>query len=86
MEDVRPKGLKMEEYPQDYFVKIENEPNFLGRISLNKRENGVFDIEVDVVHHESKKIYHHVINLYGLTDKNEAIDSGVFRLAKFLKQ
>lgn len=76
----------MEEYPQDYFLKIDNEPNFIGRITLNKRDTDIFDIEVDVVHKESKKIYHHVVNLYGLRDRNEAIDSGVFRLAKFLKQ
>ncbi len=76
----------MEEYPQDYFLKIDNEPNFVGRITLNKRGTDLFDIEVDVVHKESKKIYHHVVNLYGLRDKNEAIDSGVFKLAKFLKQ
>ncbi len=76
----------MEEYPQDYFLKIDNEPNFVGRITLNKRDTDLYDIEVDVVHKESKKIYHHVVNLYGLRDRNEAIDSGVFRLAKFLKQ
>jgi hypothetical protein len=76
----------MEEYPQDYFLKIENEPNFIGRVSLNKREADLFDVEVDVVHKESKKIFHHVVILYGLKDKNEAIDTGVFRLAKFLKQ
>ena len=76
----------MEEYPQDYFLKIDNEPNFVGRITLNKRDTELYDIEVDVVHKESKKIYHHVVNLYGLRDRNEAIDSGVFRLAKFLKQ
>jgi len=76
----------MEEYPQDYFLKLENEPNFVGRITLNKRDIDLFDIEVDVVHKESKKIFHHVVNLYGLKDKNEAIDTGVFKLANFLKE
>ena len=76
----------MEEYPQDYFLKIDNEPNFVGRITLNKRDIDLFDVEVDVVHKESKKIFHHVEILYGISDKNEAINSAIFKLAKFLKE
>lgn len=74
----------MEEYPQDYFVKIENEEHHLGRITINRAK--LFNVEIDIVQKESKKIFHHVDMLYNIEDKTEAIDSGVQVLAKFLKK
>ena len=74
----------MEEYPQDYFVKIENEEHHIGRITVNKAKN--FNIEIDIVQKDSKKIFKHVDMLFDIDDKTEAIDSGVQVLAKFLKK
>jgi len=74
----------MEEYPQDYFVKIENEEHHLGRITLNKAKH--FNVEIDIVQKESKKIFRHVDILFNIEDKTEAIDSGVQVLAKFLNK
>lgn len=75
---------RMEEYPQDYFVKIENEEHHIGRITLNKAKS--FNVEIDIVQKESKKIFQHVDMLFDFEDKTEAIDSGVQVLAKFLKK
>jgi hypothetical protein len=75
---------RMEEYPQDYFVKIENEEHHIGRITLNKVKS--FNVEIDIVQKESKKIFQHVDILFDIEDKTEAIDSGVQVLAKFLKK
>ena len=74
----------MEEYPQDYFVKIENEEHHIGRITVNKAK--YFNIEIDIVQKDSKKIFKHVDMLFDIDDKTEAIDSGVQVLAKFLKK
>ncbi|RLA61974.1 MAG: hypothetical protein DRQ88_00695 [Epsilonproteobacteria bacterium] len=74
----------MEEYPQDYFVKIENEEHHLGRITINRASH--FNVEIDIVQKESKKIFQHVDMLFNIEDKTEAIDSGVQVLAKFLKK
>ncbi|TDJ05406.1 MAG: hypothetical protein E2O68_06425 [Deltaproteobacteria bacterium] len=74
----------MEEYPQDYFVKIENEEHHIGRITLNKAKH--FNVEIDIVQKESKKIFRHVDMLFDIKDRVEAIDSGVQVLANFLKK
>lgn len=74
----------MEEYPQDYFVKIENEEHHIGRITVNKAKR--FNVEIDIVQKESKKIFHHVDMLFDIEDKTEAIDTGVQVLSKFLNK
>ena len=94
MEDLlsRDRTLENEEYPQDYFVKIENDPHRIGRITINRQEKGpssqhplIYNIEIDIVGTESKKIWYHVDRLFNFEDKNEGIDAAVQRLAQFLR-
>ncbi|MCO4792296.1 MAG: hypothetical protein KC493_01195 [Bacteriovoracaceae bacterium] len=73
------------EYPQDFFLVLQDSPFLEGRISLNKLDNG-FCVEVDVVQKESRKIYKHIDILYGHEDEQEAIDAGVQRLSQFFKK
>lgn len=73
-----------EEYPQDYFIELENEDYRVGRLSLNKLQN-TFVMEIDIVQKESMKIWQHVDILFNLPERDEAIDAGVQRLSNFLK-
>ena len=71
-------------YPKEHFVKIENEPDFLGRITVNQ-VFGQFNAEVDIVQEESRKIFRHVNILYNKEDEQEAIDAAMQVLARFLR-
>lgn len=71
-------------YPKEHFVRIENEPDFLGRITVNL-VFGKFNAEIDIVQEESRKIFRHVNILYGKEDEQEAIDAAMQYLAKFLR-
>lgn len=72
------------EFPQYFFLVLQNEPYLEGRITLNKIDSGFF-VEIDIVQKKSRKIYKHVENLYGFDDEKEAVDAGVQRLSNFLK-
>lgn len=73
-----------ESYPKEHFVRIENEPNFLGRITVN-HVFGQFNAEIDIVQEESRKIFKHVNILYNKEDEQEAIDAAMQVLARFLR-
>jgi hypothetical protein len=73
----------LEEYPQDYFIKLDQSEFQVGRLTLNQLGNQ-FSIEIDIVQKESKKIFKHVGILYNFQEKNEAIDAGVQHLSHFL--
>jgi len=72
-----------EEYPQDYFIKLEQNEFQVGRLTLNLLGDQ-FSVEIDIVQKESKKIFRHVGILYNLSEKDEAIDAGVQHLSHFL--
>ena len=74
-----------EEYPQEFFVELKSNENFLGRLTVNTDKEG-FTCEVDIVQKESRKIFHHVKILYGLPDKFEAIESGRRKLGQFVQK
>lgn len=76
--------MKLKEYPQDYFLVLQNDPYREGRITVNLMDHS-FTVEIDVVQKESRKIYKHVDILYHFDDEQEAIDAGVQRLSQFLK-
>jgi hypothetical protein len=76
--------MKLKEYPQDYFLVLQNDPYREGRITVNRLESR-FTVEIDIVQKESRKIYRHVDILYHFADEQEAIDAGVQRLSQFLK-
>jgi hypothetical protein len=76
--------MLLEQYPKEHFVVIENEPDFLGRITINKI-NEKYCAEIDIVQEESRKIFKHVNILYDREDELDAIDSAMQVLARFLR-
>jgi len=72
------------EYPQDFFVNIDNEESRLGRITLNLHGEA-FTVEIDIVQKESRKIWHHVDTLYKVDSRDDALQMGVQRLSQFLR-
>jgi hypothetical protein len=73
------------EFPKEYFVPLSNNENLLGRIIITKIHEK-YCSEIDIVQVESKKIFHHVIQLFNFPDEQEALDQSVQRLAQFLKK
>jgi len=71
-------------YPLENFLEIENNPHLLGRVVVSRSPRG-FNVEVDIVQKESKKIFKHVENLYAFDNPDEALEHGVFKLSSFLK-
>lgn len=76
--------MNIQEFPAEFFVKLEGNDFLLGRLSINKM-NASFWVEIDIVQKESKKIYAHVGNVYGISELDEAVDRSVQTLADFLK-
>lgn len=72
-----------EVFPQEYYIKIENDQYRIGRLSVNKLAHS-FCVEIDIVSTEGHKIFKHVGILYNEPSKEEAIDAGVQRLSNFL--
>jgi hypothetical protein len=72
------------EYPQDFFIEINGDDYRVGRLTLSLLTQA-FSVEIAIVQKESKKIVHHVETLYGISDRDEALASGVQRLSQFLK-
>ncbi len=75
--------MKKIEYPQDFFINIDNDQHRLGRITLNLHSDG-FVVEIDIVQKESRKIWHHVDTLYKLENNDDALQLAVQRLSQFL--
>lgn len=76
--------MNIQEFPAEFFVKLEGSEFLLGRLSINKM-NASFWVEIDIVQKESKKIYAHVGNVYGISELDEAVDRSVQTLSDFLK-
>jgi hypothetical protein len=51
--------MNIQEFPAEFFIKIEGQEFLLGRLSVNKM-NQSFWVEIDIVQKESKKIWAHV--------------------------
>ncbi len=75
--------MNIQEFPAEFFIKIEGQEFLLGRLSVNKM-NQSFWVEIDIVQKESKKIWAHVGNLYGVSELDEAIDRSVQSLSNYL--
>lgn len=73
------------EYPQEFYIKIDNNENLLGRITLNSIRSK-FHIEIDIVFNESKKIFKHIGQEFEIEDSQEAVDLGVMKLSRYLAQ
>ncbi len=77
--------MNIKEFPAEYFIKIEGQEFLLGRLSINKM-NASYWVEIDIVQKESKKIWVHVTNLYGITEVDEAVDRSVQTLSDYFKK
>ncbi len=76
--------MNINEFPAEFFVKLEGNEFLLGRLSINKM-NSSYWVEIDIVQKESKKIWAHVTDLYGINELDEAIDRSVQSLSDYLK-
>lgn len=77
--------MRMNEFPAEYFIKLEGQDFILGRLSINKMKSDYW-VEIDIVQKESKKIWAHVGNLYNISDIDEAITSSVQMLSNYTLQ
>jgi hypothetical protein len=77
--------MNITEFPAEYFLKLEGQEFLLGRLSINKM-NYSFWVEIDIVQKESKKIWAHVGNLYGIKELDEAVDQSVQCLSDYLQK
>lgn len=77
--------MKISEFPAEFFIKLEGQDFLLGRFSINKM-NQSFWVEIDIVQKESKKIWAHVGNLYGISELDEAVDRSVQILADYVQK
>lgn len=76
--------MNISEFPAEFFVKLEGQEFLLGRLSINKM-NSSYWVEIDIVQKESKKIWAHVTDLYGIAELDEAVDRSVQSLSDYLK-
>lgn len=76
--------MQINEFPAEYFVKLDGNDFLLGRLSINKM-NSTFWVEIDIVQKESKKIWAHVGDLYNVPDLDEAITASVQKLSQHVK-
>lgn len=77
--------MNITEFPSEFFVKLDGQEFLLGRLSINKM-NSSFWVEIDIVQKESKKIWAHVDNIYGVAELDEAVVRSVQRLSEYLKK
>lgn len=75
--------MEIKEFPAEFFIKLESQDFLLGRLSINKM-NQSYWVEIDIVQKESKKIWAHVGNLYGVKELDEALDQSVQVLSDYL--
>ena len=76
--------MDIKEFPAEFFIKLEGQDHLIGRLSINKM-NQSFWVEIDIVQKESKKIWAHVGNLYGIKELDEAVDQSVQALSDYLQ-
>jgi hypothetical protein len=76
------------EYPIDYFVPLTGDEFLLGRITVNKlmlAKGQAFNVEIDLVQSESRKIWRHIQNLYQIPDEQEALELAMQKLSEFVR-
>jgi hypothetical protein len=77
--------MKINEFPAEFFIKLDGQDFLLGRLLVNKM-NQSYWVEIDIVQKESKKIWAHVDDLYGIGELDEAIDMSVQSLSDYLNK
>jgi len=80
---------QIKEFPHDFFVPLEGNPNHLGRLTLlciGEGDYSLYNVEIDIVEKEAKKIFQHIGILYNFNDIHEAMDQSMQKLADFISQ
>lgn len=77
--------MDIKEFPAEFFIRLEGQEFLLGRLSINKM-NQSYWVEIDIVQKESKKIWAHIGNHYGISELDEAIDISVQSLSDYFKK
>lgn len=72
------------EYPFEALVPIESEEHYMGRITLNKIGEEKFDIELDLVFKESRKIAKHLLFTNGCGDFKDVLHWSHAQLASLI--
>ena len=80
-----PNEITIDEFPYEYFIPIEGEEYFRGRLTINDL-NGEFAVEIDLVQVGSGKIYRHVGIYAGQPTAKEAIEYGRHEFYEFLSK
>lgn len=73
----------MNEFPQEKYIDLDNNPYLLGRVTIYHVRDD-YHAEVDIIHKESHKIFKHVDIVYQQYSAEEALIVGVQRLRLFL--
>ena len=75
--------MDIKEFPAEFFIKLEVQDFLLGRLCIHKMAQSYWS-EIDIVQKESKKIWAHVGDIYGITEFDEIIDMSVQSLSDYL--
>jgi hypothetical protein len=73
-----------EEFPIEKYIPLENEPYFLGRITVNALSDKKM-VEVDIIQKESHRIFKHLLTFTTNEDVNEAFELGLIEFKKCLQ-
>ncbi len=69
---------------EEFFVEITGEPFHLGRLVIFS-DRDKFNVDIDLVEKESKKIFHHIGRLYQL-EREDAVELAMQKLSHFLNK
>jgi hypothetical protein len=72
-----------ESFPMEKYIEFDNDPYFLGRITVNKFKTQ-FHVELDIVHKETHKIYKHLGRLYDFDELSDALETGYHQFVKII--
>lgn len=73
----------MQDNQIETYLKIENNPDLVGRISITPIKN-VFNSEIDIIFAESKKIFYHVGDLFGYKEYQDCLTTSIQNMSQFL--
>lgn len=72
------------ELPKEFFLRLENNPHLLGRVTLNLI-NDCYAVEVDIVFKEGRKIFTNIGQFFEYEDPLDAVEFGVQKLRDYLQ-
>ncbi len=73
-----------DEYPKEHLLDLENNPYYVGRLTLVKLKKD-FSVDIDIVFKDGHKIFYHVETLFNFPEEREALESGIQKLSEFVR-